>query len=151
MTTLVKWSTFSAATSMLTTELNSLASAAISAQSSEYANATSGNRYTHATFQLLVEFVSAPTSGKTVDLYILPAIDGSTYPEGGTGVSPSGTHYAGSFIVRNSDADQYLVLTNVPLPPTDFKVLLVNNAGQNMESSGNVLSMIVYGYEIVTS
>ncbi len=149
MTTLVKWSTFSAATSLHTTSLDSLASGAISTQSSEYANATSGNRYTHATFQLLVDPASAPTSGKTIDLYILPAIDGSTYPEGTTSVSPSGTHYVGSFIVRGVDTAQRLVLTNVPLPPTDFTVLIVNNSGVNFASSGNVLSMIVYGYELI--
>lgn len=135
-------------TTLLSTELNALASGSRTNASSAVDNDNASNRYLFAAFELAVTFSSTPLSGKTVDLYILPSIDGTNYADGSSSVNPSSAQYAGSFPVRAVATAQRLLLYNVALPPTDFKVLLINNAGQTMAASGNTLKLVMSAYEV---
>ena len=142
-----------AITTLLSTELNSLANNA-GALGAEYDNAT--NDYLFGMFELNVTFGSAPTAGSTVDLYIIPAPDGTNYDDAITGASGSApsTCYAGSFPLRAVTTAQKIPLGlgaagYVALPPTKFKVFVLNKSGQAMPASGTTVKMIPFRYQTV--
>lgn len=144
---LTKYSTLGTATSLITTGMNSLANDG-RAGSSAVANST--NRNTLGVFELVVTFGTAPTAGRTVDLFLVPALDGTNYADGhDAAVDPTANSYAGSFVVRGVNTAQRLVVTDVQLPATNFKAVVVNRAGQAFAASGNVLTVRAYDYDTV--
>lgn len=131
------------------TELNSLANGS-AALGAEYDNAT--GLYLWGLFELNVTFGTNPTAGNTVDLYIIPAPDGTNYDDyttGAAGIAPS-TCYVGGFPLRAVTSAQKIPLGTVrriDLPPTKFKVLLVNGSGQAFPASGSTVKMVPYRYQ----
>jgi len=103
-------------------------------------NAGGGNSAA-AIFQLQCQWNA--TSGITVgtdvvDLYLLPAMDGSTFPTIGTSqVSPN--HYAGSFICPITTVAVSTIITFttpiVDLFPVLYKAAIINQSGQTIVSS----------------
>ncbi len=140
--------------SLLTTELNSLANGSGAIASAGYDNAT--NLYLYGFFELNVTFGSNPTAGSTVDLYLIPAADGTNYDDGAGGASPVApvTTYAGSFPLRAVTTAQKVSLGGpggpslIPLPPVPFKALLVNGSGQAFPASGSTLKMVPYRMQV---
>ncbi len=134
------------------TELNSLANAAL-ALGADYDNST--GLYLYGLFELNVTFGSNPTAGNTVDLYIIPAPDGTNYDDAVTGAAGTApiTSYVGGFPLRAVTTAQKvplgLGLTLVNLPPTKFKVAVKNGSGQAFPSSGSTIKMIPYRYQSV--
>lgn len=123
--------------SALTTELNSLATATASAAGTAQDNSTNLDLY--ADFVLSVTFGVAPTANTTVDLYLLPSIDGgTTYADAVVAATPAKSMLVGSFYCRNVATAQVMTLANVPIPEK-FKMMVVNNSGQAMAASGNTL------------
>jgi len=132
-------------TTLLGAGLNSLADDA-GALSSAYNN-TSG-LYLWAMFELYIaSFGSAPTAGELVHIYFADSIDGgSNYADGAAG-SPAtdlnDSHFVFAFSVRNDAGAQRIMIPNpIVIPPTYFKVLLVNKTGQTFAASGNTLKML---------
>lgn len=137
---------------MASTELNSLANNA-AALGAEYDNAT--NLYLFGLFELNVTFGTNPTAGSTIDLYIIPAPDGTNYDDnttGASGAAPS-TAYVGGFPLRAVTTAQKVPLgvglTRVELPPTKFKVFVINKSGQSFPASGSTVKMVPYRYQSV--
>jgi hypothetical protein len=125
--------------SLATTELNSLANndAALGV---EYDNGT--NLYFWGDFELLAELAVAPGADTPIELYLIPALDGTNYADGdGTPIAPASA-YAGTFFSRAVDTAQRIPLPGVRLPPCKFKALLYNKTGQALEATGNVLRMV---------
>ncbi len=137
---------------LASTELNSLANNA-GALGAEYDNAT--NLYMYGVFELNVTFGTNPTAGNTVDLYIIPAPDGTNYDDNTTGASGAApiTTYVGGFPLRAVTTAQKvplgLGLTLVNLPPTKFKAFLLNKSGQAFPASGSTVKMVPYRYQSV--
>ena len=141
-----------AITTVASTELNSLANAAL-ALGAEYDN--SSGLYLYGLFELNVTFGSNPTAGNTVDLYLIPAPDGTNYDDAVTGASGTApiTTYVGGFPLRAVTTAQKvplgLGLTLVNLPPTKFKAFIVNKSGVAFPSSGSTVKMVPYRYQSV--
>jgi hypothetical protein len=135
----LKWKA-DAITTLLSTELNSLAAAAGSALGTAYANNTSLNLW--GDFWLQVTFGVAPAADTTCDLYLVPATDGSTYNDGGTSTQPV-NFYRGSWSMRAVTAHS-LTIHGVMLPPVPFKIMLVNNTAQGFPASGSTVQMVGY-------
>jgi hypothetical protein len=70
-------------TTMLTTELNALAAGSgvvqVVGTNAAFDNSAVGNLYFWADFELDVTFAVAPTDDSAVELYLVPALDGSNY------------------------------------------------------------------------
>lgn len=136
---------------LASTELNSLASGS-GIRGAEYDNAT--NLYLFGLFELNIDFVSAPTAGTAVELYLIPAPDGTNYDdstEGASEYAPSSC-YAGAFPMQASTAAQKIPLGLgmrglIPLPPCKFKPFLINNSGQAFPASGSTLKMVPYRWQ----
>ena len=141
-----------AISSIATTELNALANNA-GALGAEYDN--SSGLYLYGLFELNVTFGTNPTAGNTVDLYLIPAPDGTNYDDATTGASGAApiTTYVGGFPLRAVTSAQKvplgLGLTLINLPPTKFKAFLLNKSGQAFPASGSTLKMIPYRYQSV--
>lgn len=140
-----------AVVSLVTTELNSLANNA-GALGVEYDNAT--NQYLFGLFELSVTFGSNPTAGNTVDLYLIPAPDGTNYDDNTTGASGAApaTCYAGGFPLRAVTTAQKVPLGlgqqgQIPLPPVKFKAFLLNKSGVAFPASGSTLKMVPSMYQ----
>lgn len=119
-----------------------MASGSYTAASSTHANRTNLNMY--ADFQLNVTFGSAPTLNNTVDIFIIPSVDASTFGDGGGAVVPPSSYYRGSFPLRAVTTAQIVDLMGAPLPPDDFKVVALNSSGVAFPASGSTLKMSPY-------
>ncbi len=134
------------------TELNSLASAAL-ALGAEYDNTS--NLYLFGLFEVNVTFGSSPTANTTIDLYLIPAPDGTNYDDAVTGASGTAPAqcYIGSAPVRAVTSAQKipigLGLTLVNLPPLKFKIAVKNGTNQSFPASGSTVKMIAYRYQSV--
>src|SRR5215471_14506151 len=131
-----------AITTLLSTELNSLGAGSGSALGTEYDNST--NLFIYALFELVATYGTAPTADTTVDLYLCPAPDGTNYDNGSATVQPA-NHAVGGFTLRNVTTAQKYSLWGIVLPPTKFKLHVLNNTDQGMAASGNTVKMIPYG------
>lgn len=129
-------------TSVATTELNSLANGS-GALGAAFDNGATGNLFFWGDFQLDVIFGVAPAVDQAIELFLIPAEDGTNYATNNTGATPRNafTLYVGSFDTFNLTT-QKLVLRGVPLPPVLFKALLVNKSGQAFPASGSTLKLL---------
>ncbi len=135
-----------AITTLLSTELNSIAAAAGSALGTEYDNAT--NCFMYGLFEFTVTFGTGPTADTTVDLYVVPAPDGTNYDDGSNAIFAQ-NHAVGGYNMRSVTTAQKLSMWGVLLPPTKFKVNMRNNTNQGFAASGNLLKMIPYGMKAI--
>jgi hypothetical protein len=107
----------------------------------EYDNSVALNFW--GDFELVVSFGVAPTAQSTVDLYLTPTLDGTNYCDGGGSTQPT-NEWRGSWSLAAATS-QRLPLHGIALPPTKFKIFVVNNGtGQNFAASGNTVKMLPY-------
>ncbi len=143
-----KWNTHSATVALLTTELNSLADATMSAASAAVANHTNLDMY--ADFEIVLASLS-PTAGAFVTLYIWEAIDdGTNYPaQSDADLRLTATQVLCTVpIGTTASTAQRIVVRNVLLPPASFKVKLDNRAGVALNASGNTVKMNPYNVNL---
>jgi hypothetical protein len=131
---------------IFTTELNSLADGG-NKLSGALSNDAAGELYLYADFELFINTTSTRADDARVDLYILEELDGSNYTYGTDSIDPPGNAWVGSFLFDNTTATRYNHIRGVALPPTDFKVLLINELGVAMASSSNTLKWIKYNLQ----
>lgn len=136
----------SATTSLMSTELNSLANAGTALGSTVLDNST--GLYLFLNAQLNVTFGSAPTAGNTVDLYLVPSLDGTNYSD--TATTPNQL-YAGSFPLRAVTTAQKVIMlpAGVMLGPFKYKPFIVNNSGVAFPASGSTLDVYRYNQQAV--
>jgi len=139
-------------TTMMTTELNALASATAVLQATgtnaAFDNAT--GLWLWADFELNVTFASSPTALTTVDLYLirLGSAGGTTYWDSSLTALP-GNLFIGSFPVRAVTSAQIIGFRNIPLPPAKFILLLYNGTNQAFPATGSTVKMDTYALQQV--
>ena len=136
-----------AITTLLSTELNSLANGSSSALGTEFDNTAAA--YTLGLFELSVTFASAPGAGSLINLYLVSAPDGTNYDDGSSSVTPPSTAYVGGFPLRAVTTAQKVSLGGGPLlliylPLLKFKILAVNGSGQAFPASGSTVKLVPY-------
>lgn len=146
----IKWLAPESLTSALTTELNSLADSTsdttgFSAVSVEISNETDLFQYIELEVVIAAQG-AARASGAFVAVYINYSADGTTYDD------TSNKAFAEVLTVFGLDAAttaRRLTRVNVPIPPTDFKLLVLNDTGQAFAASGNTLKFRRYNEQVV--
>lgn len=123
--------------SLATTALNGLASG--SAVTIAFANDTDKDK--NVILELVVGFGSAPAANATVDVYPVLTIDGTNYEDASASRPPTGWP-AGAFVLDNTTSQRKMCVLTVP--PRGCNLLLVNNAGQAFNGSGNTLKAFAY-------
>jgi len=130
-----------------TSALDSLA-AGSSVLLTEYDNAT--NLWPVADFEFVLDFASAPTDNAQMELWVVPAWDGTNYAAGDASVPARANLSIGALLVRNDAAAQRLVMRDVPIPACKFKLLIKNSTAQALAgSSANTVKIFPHGLESV--
>jgi hypothetical protein len=121
-------------TATLESNGGTLATASVVAASSTYDNSANDNFW--AGFELNTGFAVAPSVGTSIELYLVPALDGSNYADVDTGTPTMPLPcFVGAFaVVKSQTGAQRLVITGVPLMARLYKAYLYNKAGQTMSS-----------------
>lgn len=144
MSATIQLAAYRGVTTVMTTELDAIAATtgkAITAVALD----NSVDLDLFADVELTVDFVSAPTAGGVVELYLLPSIDGGTvYPDGSATVLPQSLLYVGGFAVRAVTTVQVMVLRGIPLPPGLFYYVIQNTTSQAFPATGSTLRHNTY-------
>ncbi len=145
MSNTILWSSPSALTTLLTTELNSFASGT-GVITSAITNETS--KYQYMSLELVATWGSSPTNGY-ISVYLLSTMDGTNYSDG---AAPSTLPHSSTLKIniplRATTNQQRVIIDNIAIPPYYFKLFLVSVAGQTMASSGNTLKVRYYNHEV---
>lgn len=140
MATTVKWSTPGAFTTLLSTELNALAAAGVSALSPTYDNSTALDLF--GDFQIDVTFGSAPTANGALQVFIIPAPDGTNF-----GTAQFSGAIIGGWLIASNTTQQLYTIRGIPLPPSKFKIQLQNGASVAFPATGSTVKMLPYSYQ----
>lgn len=128
--------------SLMTTELNSLATTG-TATSSTIDNDADHDMYVD--LFLTIDYGTGPTAGSVIECYIVRSYDGTNFED-----IPPASGLVGSFILANTTNTQILCIPGVSVPPEDFKVhVIAKTTGQTAQASGNTLIGLFYGEQIV--
>lgn len=140
----------SSAATVLTTELNSLASGSLCTLSSAQDNDTAGTRDLYGQVEIYIAAQgSNRAAGAYLALYLVPELDGTNY--GNTTDECAENYFAGAVSVDDAAlAARYLIIDRVRLPVGDYKVGLKNGTGQSLASSGNTVKIRAYTIEDAT-
>lgn len=128
------------------TALASLAagSRAISNDTGDYDNSSLKNRFLD--MELLVDAGTVTAGAEVAEVYILPKMDGSNYPDGSTSLTPPAPNLAAKFFAPATTGQQRMVVPRIPIGPFDLRFLLVNT-GANAFSSATTHTLKVEAYK----
>ncbi len=127
---------------IFTTELNSLANNSNVVTTTPFDNTqgSTGDGYTMAEIELVVQFGTAPTSGTGVSVWFLRRPDGTNYEDGSASITPARMADV-TIPVRNVNTAQRIVREFI-LPPGVCQILLRNNGtGQPFAATNNTLKI----------
>lgn len=144
----IKYLSVTGATQMLSSELNALAngSGVTQATGTNAAYDNSANLAFWADFEIAITFGVAPAADAAIELYLVPAFDGTNYETTVDGASPvvDLNSLIGVFDCMAVTTAQRRLIRSVPLPITPFKLYLLNRSGQAFPATGTVVRMITY-------
>lgn len=143
MANIGKWSTPSSTVTILSTGLNSLASATMSAASSNITNQTNLDIYVDIEVALAA---LSPTVGAYVALYILESVDGTNFPSQSDADLRLTTSQLLIAIPIGTTAStaQRVAARNVIIPPGLFQIKMDNQTGVALAASGNTVKFNAY-------
>lgn len=131
------------ATTVLTTELNSLATATDSSASSAYDNTPSGTSLGY--FNAIVEFVGTwgtnPTAQSNAYLYMTASLDATNFSD----VSSTSSTLVATFPLRAVTSAQ-TVARVIDLLPCKVKFFVRTDAGQTLAASSNTVKIRPFNY-----
>jgi hypothetical protein len=139
--------TYSAQSTALSTEFNSLANGSYTAASATIDNTTALDLFMD--LQLNVTFGTAPSAGGTVDVYLLPSQDGTTFADGGGSTAPQAQLWIASFELRAVTTAQVLMARDIPIPGLKFKLTAKNASGQAFPASGSTIKYVTHSLQTV--
>jgi len=147
MANIGKWNAPSATTTVLSTGLNSLTSGTMSAASSTISNQTNLDIYVDVEVALAA---LSPTTGAYVALYILEAIDGSTFPAQSDADLRLTTTQLLTVVPIGTTAStaQRVAVRNVVIPPGAIQIKLDNQTGVALNASGNTVKFNAYDFNL---
>jgi hypothetical protein len=141
----IKYAAPASAETVLTTELNSIANGAGGISGTAVSNDAAGELYLYANIELsLAAQGAARSAGAYCEIYILPEVDGTNYSYGGASLKPAMATRVAVLDFDAATTARRAIAMGVPLPPTDFHMLVWNATGQAFAASGNTLKIERY-------
>ena len=99
--------------------------------------------YTMADFEFYLASNSYTGSDSVLELYIIPTLDGTNYPNWTGNVTTDQQHnqqyYVRSGTSTGTTTTQRIVISRVPLPPGKFKIGVRNRLNVSTPASGNTV------------
>lgn len=118
--------------------------------SAAYDNSTALDLY--ADFECDLCYATGPPAAgvKVGELYLLPSVDGTNYPEGSATITPQQALLIGAVESRNSSttALERLSVPGVPIPPGKFKVAFKNTSAVTLKSSATAKAVQMRPYQM---
>ena len=131
---------------VLSTELNSLATSDQEVSSSQYSNDAAGERDVYAEYEVyLAAQGGARTGGNLVELAIIAEVDDANFPDWDD-ENLFDNYTVASWKVNAAATAVRFTVTDVKLPATDYKVVLRNETGQALAASDNTVKERRYTY-----
>jgi len=90
----------------------------------EFVNSSERNRFMDLFCR--ARFQTAPAYGGYIGVYLIPAMDETTWVDGSSSVPPQESLMLATFQVRQSTSQQILAVTKVIIPPVRFRLLWLN-------------------------
>lgn len=90
----------------------------------------------------------SPAAGSVIELYIVSEkLAGGAYEDGDATIDPPASNLVGVFNIRSATAAQSHILRQIPIPPDNFKYVVINKTGGTLASTGNTLRRRPYRYQ----
>lgn len=149
MASQIKWSTPGSYTTLIDGGASSPTLKNLANNAGILGNAVTTALAQYCSIDLLARFAVAPSVNGTVDVYFVPAVDGTNYADGDGSVLPPFTSLVASIPVRAVTTAQRVAKHYIPVPPFNFKPVAYNKSGQAMTNTAaeNVLSYRTYNDE----
>lgn len=128
--------------SILTTELNSLGSGSTSAASAAIDNTTNLDLFADLTLTVAAQG-AARSAGANVSVYLTQALDGTNYDD----TQSTTAELVAVFSLDAATTARQSSRRDVPIPPGLYKFFVVNNTGQALAASGNILEHRMHSIE----
>ena len=121
-------------TAVAGSSMNALASGAYALGSAVNNTPTDGTTISYDLADLTITLSSAVTAGTGapyVAVWILPAVDGTNYPTppGSSGAAAPANLLVGTYQGVASASTSTIIVSNIPIPPYNFKVMIENVLG----------------------
>ena len=101
------------------------------------------NKYMFADIELVLGSAAFTGSDSAIELYLIPSVDDTNYPDWTGNVTTdeqeNNKHFIGSMTTSGSTAAQRMTLRDVELPNGLFKFGIRSRAGVSLAASGNTL------------
>lgn len=145
MANAIKW-TAPSSTTVLSTELNSLAANTMSSLGTEYDNATNKNQY--GILELTIDvFASAPTANRAIELFMVVAPDGTNYETTPTTTTQACRRITVAPVFANTSIQRF-VSERFDLPPMKQKYCAWNRTDQALDAAGHTVKLYTFNDEI---
>lgn len=128
--------------SVLTTELDSLASGGTSAASAALDNGTALDLFADFTLTVATQG-AARSAGANIAVYLTQALDGTNYDDVHAGTA----ELVAVFSLDAATTARQSSRRDVPISPGLYKLFAVNNTGQALAASGNILEHRMHSIE----
>ncbi len=139
MASTFKWAAgWTSRSTVLTTELNALAANALTAVGTEIDNSVNLDQW--GQLKLAVDFVSAPTAGDYVNVYMTTAPDGTNYEDPPTATSGI-QRLVCSIQLQATTSAQVINGPVFRLEPSKCKFVLENKGAQAFPATGSTLTL----------
>lgn len=126
----------------LSTELNSLGNGSQSSASSAIDNTSALDLLIDMTLTVATQG-SARSAGATVSVYLVPALDGTNYDDAVAG----NAELVAVFPLDAATTARQQTRRDIPIPPGLYKLFAVNNTGQALAASGNLVEIRAHNIE----
>jgi hypothetical protein len=143
----LRYTTAATSETVLSTQLDLLASATNSTVSGEISNDAAGEFDAYAMCRISIAQQNATrVAGATLAVYVIPKLD--AYPDV---IDECMDNYlAGAVYVDDATlAARSFVLAEIRLPPSDFKIAIKNLSGQAFGTAGNTVTLSRWTYRDV--
>jgi len=148
MTNIGKWTLSGVGlTTVLSTGLNSLTNATMSAASSTYDN--SANLDLYVDIEVVLASLS-PAAGAYVSIYVWESVDGTNFPaQSDADLRLTTTQLLVSIPVGTTTTTaQRVAARNILLPPAKLQFKLDNQTGVSLNASGNTVKILPYDFNL---
>ncbi len=143
----INWIALTSRSTVLTTELNALASAARSNAGTALDNGANLDEW--GWLELQVTFAVAPTATANLLVYMVLAPDGTNYADGSSTVAPGADTLIAAFPILASTSAQRKTVGPIRLPPCKVKFIIENQTGQAFPATGSTLTLYTSDEKVI--
>ena len=135
-------------TTILSTQLNSLAASSANVLSSAGSAFQNTSGYIYCDVEFVAGGTYTPTAGAFLELWLLRSLDGgSNYEDGSSTVAPGRPADAFISVRAGTTITPRSGFPGLILPPSFYQAIVRNQTGATLPASGNIIRISSYSYQ----